>query len=416
MSATSVCITAFEHQTLSIGRTPGLLVSHLEALDELQQRQQAAWFTRVHRGIKLSQFVGLLQVPGLTLEILPKTDRTTSAGAPLFWRKVLLQLLRVVHDLPLSIPDVAQLAQTPRAMLDLFVAALLQEVNALLRQGLARHYHPTEANRPALRGQLLFSQQIQHNLIRRDRFFTRQQNYDAVHPLNCLLRMALEVAARQVQSPALAAQTRTALLHWPELPRVPVPAMLPPLTRQTERYRRAAELALMLLREYSPDLAAGPTEGLSLLLDMNTLFERYVARVLQRAGVAQGVHVQAQAVKSLWGRSSLKPDLVVTLPSPSGNRVFVLDTKWKVPGASPEPDDIRQLYAYCHIWQAQHGLLLYPHSSHGPAPRSHTFVASGFMPHTAIFGHSYFAELLNSKGQLNTRLGHDLLQALTKLN
>jgi 5-methylcytosine-specific restriction enzyme subunit McrC len=406
-------LTAFEHDTVLLRHHPQLTPAHLDALDHLQQRHQARWFTRIHQGLRLHQFVGILQVAGLTLEILPKAERHTAPDTPQRWRKVLFQLLRVVHDLPVAVPDVAQLAQSPQALLDLFVAAFVQEADALLRQGLARHYHPTDANRPALRGQLLFAQQIQHNSIRRDRFFTRQQTYDAAHPFNCLLRMALALATRQVSSAALAARARTLLLHWPELPPVPVPPELPPLGRHTERYRRAMELALLLLHTQSPTLASGPTQALALLFDMNRLFERYIARRLHQAGARVGSHVQLQASRRLWGRSTLKPDLLVTIPTDSGAVLFVLDTKWKVPAhATPKAEDLRQLYTYCHLWQANHGLLIYPHTAASPATIARTFTPSQFAPQIVLQGHSYHARLLTPAGDLNPKLGAELLNYL----
>ena len=408
-----ILLTAFEHDTILLRQHPQLTAAHLDALDHLQQRHQARWFTRVHQGLRLHQFVGVVQVAGLTLEILPKAERHTAPDAPQRWRQVLFQLLRVVHDLPVAVPDVARLAQSPRALLDLFVAAFVQEADALLRQGLARYYHPTEANRPALRGQMLFAQQIQHNTIRRDRFFTRQQTYDAAHPFNCLLRMALDLAARQVNSPTLAARTRTLLLHWPELPRVQVPAELPPLGRHTERYRRALELALLLLHSQSPTLASGPTQALALLFDMNRLFERYVARRLQQAGARVGSHVQAQASRRLWGSSTLQPDLLVSIPTAAGSVLFVLDTKWKVPvRATPEAEDLRQLYTYCHLWQAHHGLLLYPHTAVSPAPVARPFARSRFAPDIILQAHTYYTQLLTPAGDLNSALGTELLDYL----
>ncbi|RZJ93144.1 MAG: hypothetical protein EOO60_05715, partial [Hymenobacter sp.] len=268
-------------------------------------------------------------------------------------------------------------------------------------------------NRPALRGQLLFAQQIQHNAIRRDRFFTRQQTYDVAHPFNCLLRMALELAARQVSSPTLAARTRTLLLHWPELPVVPVPTELPALGRHTERYHRALELGLLLLHGQSPILASGPTQALALLFDMNRLFERYVARRLHQAGVRAGSHVQPQASRRLWGSSTLQPDLLVTLSTDSGPVLFVLDTKWKVPArATPTAEDLRQLYVYCHTWQATHGLLIYPHTAASPAPLARPFTSSKFAPQVALKGHTYHAHLLTPTGDLNPALGNELLSYL----
>lgn len=408
-------IVAYEHELLRLG-SRGLREAHLVALARLQQRHGATWFGVLRQGLKLGSYVGVVQVPGLTLEILPKTDDpsrpSTAPGAADHWRQVLLRLLRATYGLPVAVPGAAALAQARHPMLDLFVAALLAQAETLLRQGLKKQYRATEANRPALRGRLLFAQQLRHNLVHAERFFTRAQAYDAAHPLNALLRQALHVAAEVAQNPALAARARTVLAHWPEVPPVPVPATVPALTPATARYRAALELALLLLRHHSPALQAGRTEALALLFDMNRLFEEYVARQLRRAAPALGCRVQAQAVRSLWHDVQVRPDLVLTPPD---GRLIVLDTKWKLPATHrPAAADLQQLFAYCHLWHASHGLLLYPNPAAGLRPSVRQPYAPGQLER-AVHGHVLFADILLADGQLDAAFGTGLLTQLLAL-
>ncbi|MCR5886674.1 McrC family protein [Hymenobacter sp. J193] len=416
------CLTSYEHETLPFSRYPELLPSHLDALERLQLQQKANWFTRLHGSLHLNQFVGVIQVPGLLLEILPKTDDTRRTNSPEFdthWRQVLLQMLAYVHDLSVAVPDAAQLAHSPHAMLDLFVAALIEQADSLLRQGLVKHYHTTDGNRSALKGRLLFQQHITHNLTHGERFFTRHQTYDYAHPLNSLIRMALELATEQVHSPALAARTRALLLHWPELSPVPVPADSPPLNRKTERYHKALELALLLLRGHSPTLRSGRTEAVALLFDMNTLFERYVARHLQRAAAKRQGHVQLQNTRVFWPGISIRPDLVLTLITgvkPAEiSHTFILDTKWKLPmNYRPSSDDMQQIFAYCHLWKASHGVLLYPRAGKPPSEIRHRYSVSHWAPDVPIEGHAYFARVLGNGAVLNDNLGKEIIEYLEK--
>ncbi|GAB3307972.1 McrC family protein [Hymenobacter tenuis] len=413
------CLTAYEHETLLLSRYPELS-PHLDALERLQIQQQASWFTRLHGSLRLHQFVGVIQVPGLLLEILPKTDdgrRTNSSQSDAHWRQVMLQMLAYVHDLSVAVPDVAHLAHSPHAMLDLFVAALVEQADTLLRQGLVKHYHATDANRTALKGRLLFQQHITHNLTHGERFYTRHQTYDHAHPLNSLIRMALELASKQVRSPALAARTRTLLLHWPELPPVPIPADSPPLNRKTERYHKALELALLFLRGQSPTLRGGRTEAVALLFDMNTLFERYVARHLQRAASKRQGHVRLQNSRVFWPGIRIRPDLVLTLTTGvkpmEVSHTFILDTKWKLPKSyRPSADDMQQVFAYCHLWKARHGILLYPRAGNAPSEIKYPYADSRWAPDIPIMGHAYFAPVLSKDGSLNQQLGTDLLDYL----
>lgn len=414
------CLTAYEHETLPLSRYPELLPSHLDALDRLQLQQNANWFTRLHSSLRFNQFVGVIQVPGLLLEILPKTDdvrRTNSPEADAHWRQVLLQMLAYVHDLSVAVPDAAHLAHSPHAMLDLFVAALIEQADSLLRQGLVKQYHTTDGNRSALKGRLLFQQHINYNLTHGERFFTRHQTYDHAHPLNSLIRMALQLATGQVRSPALAARTRALLLHWPELPSVAIPADSPPLNRKTGRYHKALELALLLLRSHSPTLRSGRTEAVALLFDMNSLFERYVARHLQRAAAKRQGHIRLQNSRVFWPGINIRPDLVVTLitglkPEES-SYTFILDTKWKLPKSyRPSADDMQQVFAYCHLWQAAHGILLYPRAGNAPVGVRHLYLANQWTPGIAIHGHAYYAPVLDNQQGLNVLLGVQIIDYL----
>lgn len=414
--AAGLVLIAYEHQTLRLGYTPGLRKEHLQALMALQQRHRARWFTLVRQGLQLSSYVGVVQVPGLTLEILPKLDDpsrvSTAEMNAARWQQVLLRLLQATHRLPIAVPATAALAQARHSMLDLFVAAFLAQAEILLRQGLKKQYHLTEGNRRMLRGRLLFAQQLRHNLVHAEQFYSRAQTYDATHPLNALLRQALQVAAEVVKSTQLAARARSILGQWPEMPPVPVPTAMPVLTHATTRYAAALELALLLLRHHSPAPQAGRTTAVALLFDMNRLFESYVAQQLMRAAPRFGCHVSAQASQYLWHNVPVRPDIVVTLPD---TRTVVLDTKWKLPASHrPTAADLQQLFAYCHLWQAAHGLLVYPNPSAELGVSTQQPYAPGRLE-LAVQGHLLFADILLPDGQLNLAFGPRLLQQLLAL-
>ena len=414
--AAPLTIVTYEHQVLRVGPETGLREAHLAALARLQQRHGAAWFTVLRRGLKLGSYVGVVQVPGLTLEILPKTDDPARSGpgpaAVAYWQGVLLRLLRATHGLTVAVPGAAALAQARHPMLDLFVAALLAQAELLLRQGLKKHYHRTEANRRALRGQLLFAQQLRHNLTHAEQFYTRAQTYDVAHPFNALIRQALALATTLPLPTALAARARSLLLHWPEVPAVPVPTALPALPPASARYGPALELALLLLRHHSPAPKGGDTAAVALLFDMNRLFETYVARQLRQAAPALGCRVETQSSRPLWHDVPVRPDVVLRLP---GGRTMVLDTKWKLPATHrPTAADLQQLFAYCHLWRANHGLLLYPNPTATGRVGAMRRYAPGHLV-LDVHGHVVFADVLGKEGELNKNFATELLQAFIAL-
>lgn len=432
-AAPQISIVAFEHQLVLYSTIENWLDKHAQALEQLQTLQKGgtSWFTLERKGIRFAEYVGVIQLPGITVEILPKADDPNRTGVSSSnemkavhdrWRSALLGMLRQVLELPLTVPSVASLAAAPHKMLDVFLAAFVQQADVVFRAGLVKHYHTAEGNRPALKGQLLFGQHLNQNLLHKERFFTRHQVYDRVHPLNCLLRMALKLAADLAYSAAVSARARTLLLHWPELPQVKIPQERPVLNRKTEHYGPALDLALLLLRAHSPSLQQGRTQALALLFDMNSLFEEYVEILLRRAAAQVGATVHPQTEKRFWASINARPDIVVsirpTLEDPRPARTCIVDMKWKVPkGGKPTPDDIRQVYAYCHLWGAGHGLLLYPWVSETQQPRRSAFASSQLADAgTVITGQTMFARVLLPNHTLNTNLGRETLQALRSLD
>lgn len=142
---------------------------------------------------------------------------------------------------------------------------------------------------------------------------------------------------------------------------------------------------------------------------MNTLFEAYVAQQLTRAAPALGCQVRPHDNRAFWQDVQLWPDIVVTLP---GARAIVLDTKWKLPATHrPAAADLQQLFAYCHLWHARHGLLLYPNPAAGARTSMQQSYAPGHLG-VAVHGHVVFANILLADGRLNHDFGRELLAQL----
>lgn len=415
MSARAV-ITTYEWRPLVVNQAYDgvtFTADHLRALADLNQRHQGKYFTLGARRLTCTGWVGVVEVPGLTLEILPKTEALPDGAER--WRRVLLEILRATGQLPTSI-SVAALATRPLRLLDVYVRLLLRECEGLLHAGLVKQYRLTEGNRPALKGQLRFAEHLRYNLVHQERFYVRHQTYDPNTPLNALLRMALQLVTEVVTNAALRSRAATLLLAWPATSVVPVPATFPRLGRRTLRYRPALELALLLLRRLHPDVRAGRTEAVALLFEMHRLFETYVARQLQRAARHwSGVVVKTQDSADFWGNVTIRPDIVVSRDSQDSRdkQVVVLDTKWKVPkNDRPSADDLQQLYAYCHLWHAPEGWLVYP-ATRLQKDTMKDFTASDFVTGgQRLQGRLFFAPVLTEDGSLNPNFGSELLHAV----
>lgn len=362
-------ITVFEHQTVKLHQKfEGGYEFDEQSLNALQRFYGTGgvpYFTLTHRGVRFNEYVGVLQVGDLVIEVLPKADKTSEPEEPSTWRNVLIGMLRAVGTFDVHAPSTSSLHVKPNSILDLYIGLFIHEVEYLLHTGLAKRYRKKEGNVSALKGNLLFAKHLQYNLTHQERFYVRHTTYDVEHLLHCILYKTILLLRHINTNADLHSRIGALLLHFPEMPEVNVTeatfARLV-LDRKTQAYKKALDIAKLLLLQYHPDIRAGRNDILALMFDMNRLWEEFVFASLQKYKPS-GCTVTAQSSKRFWqsdngGVTSIRPDIVIHSDM---NECLVLDTKWKNIGNSkPSPEDLRQMYVYHEYFHAQRVALVYP--------------------------------------------------------
>lgn len=142
------------------------------------------------------------------------------------------------------------------------------------------------------------------------------------------------------------------------------PTRLPEIgwTRLNEHYRPAVELAKLILRATSFEVAPGAVRSAAFLVDMNRVFEDFVVTALREAlGVSPVTFPQANDRHSLHldhdRQISLKPDISWWQRRAC---LFVGDVKYKrVDHRGVRHADIYQVLAYAIAADLPGGLLIY---------------------------------------------------------
>jgi 5-methylcytosine-specific restriction enzyme subunit McrC len=134
------------------------------------------------------------------------------------------------------------------------------------------------------------------------------------------------------------------------------------IDRKTSAYERALELAKLIILNYSPDINQGKQQMISILFDMNILWEEYVLQILRiyaNQNPAEQWFVRGQEPKPFYASyRSIRPDIVLRKGT---IETFVIDTKWKRPNNnSASIEDLRQMYTYGRFWKTNKLVLLYP--------------------------------------------------------
>ena len=74
-------ITVYEHDRLTTDNA-SFNHKHLNALLKLNEYHNFDYFDPIPNGVKFKQYVGIIQVDGLSIEILPKADKNLNIHTP----------------------------------------------------------------------------------------------------------------------------------------------------------------------------------------------------------------------------------------------------------------------------------------------------------------------------------------------
>ncbi|OEY72815.1 McrC family protein [Salegentibacter salarius] len=366
-------IRVFEHEKLTSSSrcSKGELVG-TKVINKLIQYNDAhknIYFEAIHKGVKFKNYVGVIQVGHTTIEILPKADKRSSENEKAEWHSILLKMLKKCKRIKVDSVSEAALRKRYNSLLDLYFEEFLREVNSLLNQGLVKKYRKNSGNVLALKGQINFSRNIQHNLVHQERFYTNHQVYDHQHLIHQIILKALRILKVISYNSFLQDSIERIIAKFPEVKEVEIGKHhfdRIVLNRKTTKYREALKIAKMIILNYSPDIKGGAENMLALLFDMNKLWEEYIYRMLSRL---QNEHLKVsfQNKDNFWEKKVIKPDIVIsqTFSDPEKKpQTLVIDTKWKIIDPDrPGDDDLKQMYVYNMYWNSQKSILLYPSSN-----------------------------------------------------
>ncbi len=351
----SKLIKVFEHQKLYIDEQ-NFQKKHFDTLVKFNEQNQNKYFDIGHNKIIFKNYVGVIQIDGIVIEILPKSDHSTDTT---LWRNVLLKMLDVCNYIQINSISETQLRKRYNSILEIYFDLYLQEIEYLIKRGLIKQYRIHRGNQLALKGKLIFAQNIQKNLVHKEQFYCQYQVYDKDHLIHHILFQALLVL-NQLHIIKHKDRLKKLLFEFDGVQPIKVTRKqlkTIALDRKSKVYRKALEMAKMLLLNYSPNISSGQQNMLALLFDMNKLWEEYIYKILNKYKPA-GYLVSFQNSNIFWKNKTIRPDIVITDRDQNN---FIIDAKWKiVTNNKPSDDDLKQMFAYNLLWKASKSMLLYP--------------------------------------------------------
>lgn len=319
--------------------------------------------------ITARNYVGLITMAdGTVIEILPKIVGGDIAEGDT--KRIFLEMLKTLRDVTFKDFNVSHLHTDRLSLFEIFIKMFLDEVTILTKQGIKAAYTPVEANERFYKGKLLASQNIKYNLVNKERFFVRYDDFNINRPENRLIKSTLRFLSKATGN-GRNRQNATRLLTF--FDGVEYSASYDSdfskcfVDRSMHHYDKALSWCRVFLCGNSFTAFSGSDVALALLFPMEKVFESFIEAKL-RKHIKNGVTLRTQDARySLFDSParafSLRPDIVLEF---DGHTV-VLDTKWKllsdnVRNSGISQSDMYQMYAYGKKYEADSIVLLYPYS------------------------------------------------------
>ncbi|RFC62266.1 restriction endonuclease [Fulvimarina endophytica] len=327
-------------------------------------------------GLYARHVVGVVVAGNCVLEILPKIDFAgDSAPNETRIRDRLVHMLAFAFDFPIAAGAATGLGTQRDNLLEILIALFASRLTDAVRKGMPRRYVEVAEDLPTLRGRLDLRRQFTVLAASPQRLACRFDDLSPDIALNQIMKAAITRLLRITRSASNDRALRELAAVYADI--TPVhPRRLAwnevSLDRTNVRWKGLLNLAKMLLGDRFQTTSSGQTEGISLLFDMNILFETYTARLVDRVLQGTGFKATAQGGFRKCLRDESGSELFLTKPDILIRRgeivEAIIDTKWKPlsdkiddPKRGVSQSDIYQIMAYSRLYRCRNVVLLYPH-------------------------------------------------------
>ncbi len=321
--------------------------------------------------IRVKNYVGTISLPcGVNVEVLPKIagDGAGSIDKEQA-RKLVIEMLKACSDIVYKSFKNADLSVENLNLFELYIRLFLSEVKRLQKKGLRAGYVPYEDNENFLKGKLLFNEHIKRNYAHKEKFYVNYDLFSFNRAENRLMKAALKYLLKKSNNDSNKREIRQYLLLFDEITaseNIEIDFAKCETGRAVKDYEQVLKLCRVFLRKKSFTMYSGASDVVALMFPMETLFERYIAKEMQKS-IGRGWKLYPQSegkTEYLFdeNRFLLRPDVLLE----NGNKKIIIDTKWKKlnphdKNNSISQADMYQMYAYhTRFPEVQEVVLLYP--------------------------------------------------------
>lgn len=320
--------------------------------------------------IKFINYVGIISVGNLVIEILPKISITNDIVND---RKMLIFMLAKCNKLSVNIHEVLETNIVNQSLLDILEKVFTKKLMLELQKGLYLEYVSQENSLNKIKGKVLITQNAKMNYSNKSKVYCRYDEFTEKNVFNSILLKATNLLFAVVNNSFVKKELNIIKNILNDVDDIYVPLEVLDsykLNKKNERFKEAFILAKLILSNSTMNKSLGKENGFSILFEMNYLYEEYIGILLKEVIEDKTIEVNTQE-KSKYllrnkntGRNeiALKPDIVIYKDN---KPKIIIDTKWKstsIDGRETYSQaDIYQMYAYITSYkECEKCILLYP--------------------------------------------------------
>lgn len=340
--------------------------------------------------ITAANYVGVIKYKKHQFEILPKL--LTNQDNNTLILKNLFFMLAYTKKLEIKQTELAKMSESQNPFLEILISHYANTLYDSYLRFVPKNYVEQNENLNFLKGKLNFTENIKKNIANNARFHCKYDDFCEDILLNQTFLFVTTMLKKITQS----TNNRKKLKHienilsdvsFKQVQYQQVKSL--ELHRNQERFSQPFRLAKMFLKNASVEMSSKKFKTISILFDMNELFEEFIYRFIDKNKGA--INPQIKSVSYQKGKRLIKKSENLLDNSSSENklgntyldmfvefedrRTIIIDTKYKLHDGEKNyfsNSDIFQMVTYENIHDTKFAILLYPQDSSQKFAWKHT--------------------------------------------
>ena len=321
-------------------------------------------------GIKTKSWVGVIKYKNLHLEILPKLisenanddneliDITEQNNI----LKNLIYMLSYTKKLDIKTSDYAKLAKQKNPFIEILIKEYATSLFNCLKRLTPQQYIREENNLNYIKGKIKISQNICYNSCNLTKFYCEYNEYSENNILNrlflftsvCLYNISNNSYNKKILKFIINYYSDIDLIKFDKFNVKKIK-----LARNQELFKKPFNFAKMFIEQTNVDLSKNKFENITLVWDMNKLFEEFIYCFIKKniPDCNAKFQINKKLLKTYTGkRRNTKVDIFINKPK------IIIDTKYKKFTCFDDisSNDIYQVMSYCTLHNVNKAILLYP--------------------------------------------------------